>query len=267
MRIWKSSMIIIGLCVLMLSSLTVSAETVTDGTGDIYHWYWNADSGTFGWQVSTDEKPNIDITELSYTIGGETATFVMKVAGNIEDTQYISYWTTYTSDEVTYFYTYTNGEVLGMASNSETTLFDTEAEVTVSVDTLTIEFDSVGEGITNLEFHGYAHIWTETGGESGESWWDYAPDTYFEGDLIDPDSGDVDEDVTCWQCDENNESASQTFPAGTVCGEGDAEDYPFGTEPNCGNGAPPVTKKQPGFETLTVIAALGVAFIILRRKE
>jgi hypothetical protein len=233
-RIWKSSLLIIGLCVLVLSSMTAVAETVTDGTGDIYHWYWNADSGTFGWLVSTDEKPNIDITELSYTISGETATFVMKVAGNIEDTQYISYWATYTSDEVTYFYTYANGEVFGMASNSETTLFDMEAEVTVSGDTLTIEFDSVGEGIANLEFYGHAHIWTETGGESGESWWDYAPDTYFGGDISDDDTGGDD-----------------------TGGDGDGDED---------GGTPPPTG-TPGFETLAVIAALGVAFIILRRKK
>lgn len=222
MRIWRSSLLIIGLCVLVLSSMTAVAET--DGTGDIYHWYWNADSGTFGWQVTVDEKPNIDIIELSYTISEETATFVMKVAGNIEDAQYISYWATYTSDEVTYFYTYANGEVLGMASNSETTSFDMEAAVTVLEDTLTVEFDSVGEGITNLEFYGHAHIWTETGGESGESWWDYAPDTFFTGDLGDDTEGD--------------ENDGTTPPSGT-----------------------------PGFETLAVIAALGIAFIMLRRRN
>lgn len=233
MKLWKSSMLIMGVAVLLLLSMIASAdESVTDGTGDIYHWAWNADVGTYNWQIATDDKPNIDITGLSFDINGDTATFTMTVDGSIEDSEVTNYWSTYTSDEnITYFYTYNNGQVIGMASNTETTMFDMEADFTVTDSTLTVMFDSVGEGTTDIEFYGYAHTWTETSGESGESWWDYAPDTYFEGDI---DVGD-DEDAT----DEDDDD----------------------------DGGTPSEPSTPGFEMIVVLAAIALAFIILRRKK
>ena len=239
MRIWMSSMLIIGISVLVLSSMNVSAETVTDGTGDIYHWYWNADSGTFGWQVTADEKPNINIKELTFSTSGDIATFTMTVDGIIEDSEFVSYWATYTSGEnIVYLFTYINGVAGGMASNADTTQFDMEADSTVVGDTLTIMFDSVGEGTSDVEFHGYAYTWTESGGVSGESWWDYAPDTYFEGDISDDDTGGDDTSGDDTGGDGNGDGGTPSPPSGT-----------------------------PGFETLAVIAALGVALIILRRRK
>ena len=170
MKIWKYSILIIGISVLILSSIPVSAETITDGTGDLYHWYWDAENGIFKWQLATDDKPNIDITQLTYGFGSEKTTFTFEVSGVIEDSENLVYWATYTSEEATYYFTYANGEAFGLASSTSSSLFDMEPDYTVDGNTITVEFDSVGEGVTDVEVYGYTHLWTQTGGESGEDY-------------------------------------------------------------------------------------------------
>ena len=59
MRLWKYCMIVIGTLVLVFSSISASAETETDPTGDVYHWKM-VDS-IWSWQPSVDNKANIDL--------------------------------------------------------------------------------------------------------------------------------------------------------------------------------------------------------------
>jgi hypothetical protein len=64
--------------------------------------------------------------------------------------------------------------------------------------------------------------------------------------------------VICWRC-LNGVSKSREFPVGTTCGSGDAEYYIFTTEPtDC--------KQTPGFEILTLITAVGVSFLLLKKR-
>jgi len=59
MIIWKSSLLIIGLCVLVLSSMTAVAETESDTQGDVWHFVYPY------WQEQTiDNQPNVDIKEI-----------------------------------------------------------------------------------------------------------------------------------------------------------------------------------------------------------
>jgi hypothetical protein len=79
MRLWKNSILIVGAVVLIMSSLTVSAEELTDGTGDIYHWKYSETE--WSWQQYTGDKPNIDITRVSYSVSENTLTATMEVNG------------------------------------------------------------------------------------------------------------------------------------------------------------------------------------------
>ena len=238
MKIWRSSLLIIGLSVLVLSGFSVSAETITDGTNDIYHWHYSETS--WNWEYNTGGKPNIDITQVTYTISGNQLILTLVVDGAIEDSELISYFAYYNSDseESSYWMSYTNGEGLSMYSSANGGGMGITP--TVSGNTLSCTFDDFVGDSADFEAYGFAYQYSDTGNEAtSEHWSDYAPDSYFEGD----DSGST--------------------PSGS--GSDDYDDSGSGNgETGGGNNNRPST---PGFETLAVIAAIGVAFIILRRRK
>jgi len=68
--------------ILLGSCFTVAATSISDGTGDIWHW---AQTGTsWSWQGNVGNKPNIDITEVSYTVEENKITLKLEVAGDIQ---------------------------------------------------------------------------------------------------------------------------------------------------------------------------------------
>jgi len=232
MRIWKSSLLIIGLSVLVLSSITVSAETVTDPTGDVYY------GSGIAYNLATDDKPNIDITGITFDEGTVTTTMTMTVNGVIEVSEYAMYWVTYAvGEEASYVFTYVNGEVFGIATTGESGSFD--ASASVSGNTLTVELDSINIANGDGALYGYASIWLEGADDSGEVWMDYAPGEYSPWYGVGDDTGG---DVT----------GGDDTGGDDTGGDDTGTDAPTGT---------------PGFETLAVIAALGIAFIVLKRKK
>ena len=107
MKLWKSSMLIVGVVVLLLSTLTVSAES--DSTGDVWHYYALSETN-WGWEAHTGSKPNIDITSVSDTITGSEATLTMTVAGTIEDSDKIIYYIMMTAGGSSYMAYYADEE-------------------------------------------------------------------------------------------------------------------------------------------------------------
>ena len=258
MKLWKSSMIIIGISVLVLSSMSAVAET--DGTGDLWHWY--ATETSWGWGEATGH-PNIDITDVSYTINGLELTLSMTVSGTIQTAENIIYMI-YSGDpneDIFYTVLYQNDYGVwtgtGVGGQNAGLLED---PISADGKTLSATFTLVED--TTISPYANAIEYSQSDDMLTSEWWqDWYPNEYFSGD-----GGPVtNDDVTCWQCNENNESVSQTFPAGTTCGEGDAEEYPYNTEPNCGNGAPPTG--TPGFEGFILIGALTIAMILLRKRD
>ena len=216
MKLWKSSMLIVGVVVLLLSTLTVSAES--DDAGDV--WHWRVSETAWSWEHSGG-KPNIDITSVSYTITGSEATLTMTVAGTIEDSEEIIYYMHLVGDDETTYYQafYVNGEGMVMGYGGYSGFFE-QLENPVSGNTFTATFEIDNPDAT-YSVWAYSGEYAEVGDESGEAWWDYAPNTY-----------------SPWY----------------TGGDGNGGD-------NGGGGG------TPGFETLAVIAALGAAFIILRRRK
>lgn len=271
MKIRKSSMLIIGVAVLLLSSMTVSAETELDVQNDVWHYVF-----PYYQSQTVSDQPNSDIKEIKAEISGDQITLSMTLWPGGEfsrgQNRYAQYIMFYNTSDAWYTMTYSDlidqepgGLAIGYSLGEYIPPF-TSGEVVVdeNTNTITVTMDKIGEDTTTTELYGLTWVWEGYGEDQWnlDHWHDLVGDYDWDPDL-DPGENN---DVTCWQCNENNESVSQTFPAGTVCGVGDAEDYPYDTEPNCGNGATPKSD-TPGFETLAVISALAIAFIILRRRK
>ncbi|KAA0004099.1 MAG: hypothetical protein FE048_00090 [Thermoplasmata archaeon] len=179
----------------ILLSTVASAGTITDETNDVWHWTWNAGLGRFSWTHSVTSKPNIDITELSYTIEGGQAILKMKVKGTIENSEKVMYIAYYNTTDANYWMTYTNGTGMCMAMSPSGGTW-AWGNVTASGDTITAVVNLVGIG-TEEEFWGYAVEYTQIKDTSAEYWGDWAPqDTspWYEGDGGEGDGGDGGED-------------------------------------------------------------------------
>lgn len=231
MRVWKRSILLfVGIAVLLLSTLTVSAES--DSTGDIWHYTYSEDNWT--WEAHTGSRPNIDITDISYTITDSEATLIMTVDGSIVDSDKIVYYMVMSADEGSYMAWYANEEGAYMAYGG-TSYAAGALEDPVTGSTFTATFD-IDDPDATYAVYGYTIELKETGDESGESWQDYAPNLYAPWYTGDGDgNGDGDGDT----------------------GDGDTD----------GNGDEGGGIKVPGFEIIAVISALAIALIILRRRK
>ena len=54
----------ISLLILLGSCFTAAATSISDGTGDVWHWSYTGT--TWSWAGNVANKPNIDITQISY---------------------------------------------------------------------------------------------------------------------------------------------------------------------------------------------------------
>jgi len=233
MRGWKSSILLfVGLGILVVSAVTVSAVTVTDPIDDVY----DGTLETFG------SRPNIDITTVTYELSGDTVTLTITVNGNIVDSEYILY-TIFTNGTSLsgYVAQYQNGNGYVL---KDTTIIDSEVLVSHG-NTIIFTF-------TRSDLIGIGEIWgsaMENSEDYSQGWMDYAPNSfspYYSGD-DDDDTGDDDDDTG----DDDDDDVIISPNGDDTGGDG-----------NGGNGG-----GIPGFEAITVIAAIAVALIILRRKK
>jgi PGF-CTERM protein len=147
----------------------------------------------------------------------------------IQDSETIVYLLFYNTTDATYTFTYTNGQGIAMGLGLGGGFNISTGEFIASGNTLTATIDLLGEGTVDA-FWGYAAEYTTLGDtQTGEWWGDWIPGTF-----------------APWYTDGD----------GDVNGNGDEDG---------GNGTP--SDGTPGFEALAVIAALAVAFVILRRRK
>jgi len=224
MKIRKSSLLIIGICVLLLLSMTVSAET--DASGDVLHWK-GTDWHNWDWNVA--DRSNIDITDVSYLIG-DRLTISMSVAGSL-NTGLSLYHIEFNSADCDYRVIYTPEpgiDPIVTAIPKDFTIDDYATweqpayETSIQGGTLTATIDWATDDHTMTDYFGWAQEWITQEESALEAWWDYAPD--------------------------------DNSPFGSY------DDY-YGNSGNSGGSG------TPGFETLAVIAAIGIALIILKRRK
>lgn len=230
MNIWKSSMCIVVLAVLVLSCMTASATSIDDGTGDIWHWQQSGTS--WSWIGNVGNKPNIDIKEVSYEVNGNNITLKMEVAGSIQDAEKIAYYLWYNSTDSVYMLSYANGKGSGFGWKGMN--FTNEENITVSGDTLSVVLDVLGD-TSKVELWGMAVEYTTTLGDQTNEWWgDWVPNEKF---TYAPDSG-------------GNDDAGGNDTDGGSNGDDSSGD-----------------KGTPGFEMIVVLAAVAVALLFLRRRR
>ena len=213
--------------VLLGSCFTVAATTISDGTGDVWHWYYTGTTGSWGGNVAN--KPNIDITEISYTVNDNKITLSLKVVGTIQTSDKVVYWVYYNTTDATYWLSYTNGTGTGFGMKKTGMNFTSSENVTISGNTLSVVLDVLGD-TSNVELWGWAAEYTTFGNVAAEWWGDWAP------------------------------NSKLPFTPGTGGNTGN----------NTGGnntGGNTTGKKTPGFEVIPVIAAVGIAVILLRRRR
>ncbi len=228
MKICKKGILIFGaVIILILTSSTSLAETEKDGTDDVFHW--RVSDGNWGWEFNIADKDNIDITEVSYEVNGDQLTLTLKVDGIIEDSELIAYYAYYTSADATYWIMYTNGSAVGYC-NEDYTITASAVVTKTAEDTITGVFSLYGTDTSKVDLYATAWQYTEANSQLTEYWVDWNPNAHSNIDT----SG-------------NN-----------------------GISPGPGNQTSKTSnddKGIPGFETIAVIAAIGIALILLRRKK
>ena len=230
MKLKKIGIALVITIIFILSAFTAAATTITDGTGDVWHW---SQTGTaWAWSGNVVTKPNIDITQLTADVNGGQFVLTMTVAGVIENTDKIGYWMFYNATGTSYWAVWTNGTGYGFSTQTNQTMPEM-ATVTVSGNTITAKFN-VTSIPTAQKFWGWAAQYTGNLGSNTAEWWgDWAP---------------------------NSQIPFSTTPSGNPGNN-------TGGNPGNNTGGTTTGKKTPGFEVLPVIAGIAVATILLRRRR
>jgi len=109
----RSYGIIIRLLVLLGSCFTAVATSISDGTGDIRHWAQSVSGTGWSWQGNVGNKPNVDITGVSFTTNDNKLILSLKVSGTIQTSDKVFYWVYYNRTDTQNWLSYTNGSGRG----------------------------------------------------------------------------------------------------------------------------------------------------------
>jgi hypothetical protein len=161
MNLRKKSFLV-GICLLTLivSTLSVSAETIDDEINDIYHLTWIDDQ----WKATliSDPKPNIDITSLSSSITDGNLTLTLSISGEIQNSSTVAYGILCNTSQAIVTMMYTNGFNMVTSINRTNPLSFGFGNITVSSDGKTIiAIIPVNESDEIIEIYGYAFEYPE----------------------------------------------------------------------------------------------------------
>ncbi|MFA5103203.1 MAG: Loki-CTERM sorting domain-containing protein [Candidatus Thermoplasmatota archaeon] len=234
MKLRSYGIISISMLILLGACFTAAASSISDGTGDVWHY---TNTGTaWSWLGNVGNKPNIDIKEISYEVNGDKIMLKLEVVGSIQTSDKVGYWVYYNSTDSQYWMTYMNGTGVAVGMQGANYMNSTYAEnVTISGDTLSVVLDVVGD-TSNVELWGYAAEYITTAADETSEWWgDWAPNEKF---THAPTDGTDETDGTDGT-DDTDETSDED-------GEG---------------------SEAPGFELVVVLAAVSVAMIFLRKRR
>lgn len=156
----------------LTANYDIGEETITDPIGDVAHWVYSGDS--WHWEYDVNDKPNIDITEISYMMNEDNISLILKVSGNIQDSKLHHYFVILITSNASYFMGWEEGEGIGGAITNGIFFF---ANPEISGDTLSCTFRVLDDDYSNVEFYGYSAEYAELVNVTSEFWVDYAPDS------------------------------------------------------------------------------------------
>jgi len=266
MKSISQKLIIFGAAiVLIFSGMVMISNAEEDTQGDVWHHKVSADGTTWTYEESTVEKNDIDIKEISYSSDGTTLTVTMEVYGTIQSSANYAYMFYFNTSDATYIFTYVAGVAsaigydwdyyLDMGSFDPMDVLDHmtfDGALTAEGSNLTGTVSLLGTDEASATW-GYATEYlvdyTEITGQV-EWWGDYWPDTFSPWYGIDTGDDDTGDDDT------GDDDTGDDDTGDDDTGDDDTGESNGGTE-----------EKTPGFELLTLIAAIAIALIILRKRR
>jgi len=181
----KKYLILVG-AVVFFMLLSMNVYAVSDSESDVWHQKWTQTG--YSWEAYSGSKPNIDITDISYTIDGSNATLTMTTAGDMTtDDENVVYTMHLESTESTYYWVYySNGQgtVVGMG---ELAGYMTQLDNPISGNKFTASFE-ISDTSIDYTAIGFNTEHSDVNDQSAESWWDYAPNS--EAPYYSADDGD-----------------------------------------------------------------------------
>jgi hypothetical protein len=243
MTLRKCGIITIIAVLLFTNSLATGEQIIeTDDTGDIVYLF-STDEDHLTWQNYTGEKPNIDITEISYEVNEDKLTLMLEVNGIVENSVNISYYIYYITGTASYLMFYHNGDGYVTKSTAAGQSLLTQ-EINISKNSIHAIFNISGNS-TNIVFWGTATEYTEYGNESKDWWGDWVPNSYFHVKTK----------------SNQNESGDDYGSNGTVDNSNKIN------ETETDNGFTDVPGGTPGFEIIALLVAAVLSFIFLKIKK
>ncbi len=229
MKLWKYGIVCTALCILICASYTTSAISFSDPTGDVS--YGNASDN----YREVDNRPNVDITQLSFNVKRNSITLSLTVAGGIQISEDVMYTAYINSTDTQYMMILNNNDyIMGVSVNRSFGIREYANEsVAVSGDTLSAVFNLRGNTSMVTTFGLAQERALNQSVPTGDLWIDNAKYAYT------PNSTDTDVNTT------NNTGGNNT-------------DGNTGTLPG---------RKTPGFELIPVIVAVTIAAILFRRRR
>ena len=161
---------------LILTIGRVSAETISDETNDVLHAEWETGLQGYSYTKAISNKPNVDITKITYEISGQQLLLSMDVKGDIQDASNMVYSLYYNTTSATYQVYYASGAGYCFGSSLDGTDYS-EGNVTAQGGTLTAFTRLIGNG-TTVKIWGFAAT-GDSIGQTGGEWWGYwAPEEF-----------------------------------------------------------------------------------------
>ncbi len=231
MKLKKYNLFVVGMMVLMMFCFSASAETVDDDNDDIFHATWDETLLKYTTSPSSVDKPSIDITGMSAEVDGTNLTITLTVAedGEIVNSSLVGYTVFYNTSDAAYVVIYSSGISIVTSISIDNPLDFGMGEASAEGNILTATIELKGEETSPTEFYAMS---METS----------VPST-------DPSYATAER----WLDWAPNSFMNIELAGGDGDGDGDGDD---GTSTG-----------TPGFETLAVIAALGIALFIFRRRK
>ena len=128
----KTQYFIVTLSIILFILLTNSAlaNTQTDGTTDVFHY--NLLDNVWGWETQVN-RPNIDITQISYNVFKERIEFKLEIAGEFQSNENIEYGIIFISTDASYNISWSagNGSGLAIVLNESSYVIDNQPNITV----------------------------------------------------------------------------------------------------------------------------------------
>jgi hypothetical protein len=248
-NILKNGMIIAGLLALIVSSVSISAETATDETGDVWVYKMGTTGMTYNQYSGT--RDNVDVTSVSYEITDSTVTATLTVAGEIINDVYHTYMIYLENPSGQYYASYSAGSGVYMGTDKYMGALG-ELNDPISGNTFTAIFE-IDYPEDSFELYGFA----SESVDATEQYHDYAPNMfapYYDGSTDDdePVDGTDSEDSDNTDDTDTTDSTDQTTDE---------------TTENTDNTDSTSDKGTPGFGILALFAGLALALIITKRKK